>query len=87
MAIHNLPEERQIIKLLEKLALPETERKDWIERIQNGGLNEELAEEIHLRLTTPVESDPQIHNRPSVVLEYTQLVRHWRMSQGAKKFH
>lgn len=87
MAIHNPPEERKIIKLLEKLALPETERKDWIEQIQSNGLNEELAEQIHQRLTTPQADDPHQYNRASVLLQYTQLVRHWRMVQGAKKFH
>lgn len=86
MAIHNPPEERQVIKLLEKLPLPESERKSWVEQIQTSGLTEELAEQIHQRLITPQEGDPQLHNRPSVLLQYTQLVRHWRMAQGAKKF-
>jgi hypothetical protein len=87
MAIHNPPEERQIIKLLEKLALPESVRATWVEQIQSDGLNEELAEQIHQRLTTPQSDDPHIVNRASMVLQYTQLVRRWRLVQGAKKFH
>jgi hypothetical protein len=87
MAIHNPPEERQVIKLLETLALPESERADWVAQIQSSGLTEELAEQIHQRLTTPQPEDPHIHNRANALLQYTQLIRRWRMAQGAKKFH
>ena len=87
MAFHNLSEERQIIKLLEKLALPESERQGWIDQIKLSGLNEELAEQIHQRLITPQPDDPHLYNRANVVLQYTQLMRRWRLAQGAKKFH
>ena len=87
MAIHNPPEERLILKMLEKLPLPESERTSWVEQIQSAGMNDELAEQIHLRLTTPQPGDPHIYNRPGIVLQYTQLMRRWRMVQGAKKFH
>jgi len=86
MAIHNTPEERQIIKLLEKLTFVEAERQAWIDDIQATGMNEELAEAIHQRLSTPAEGEAQAHNRSTVVVEYAQLVRRWRLSLGAKKF-
>jgi hypothetical protein len=87
MAIHNPPEERQIIKLLEQLALPESERTGWIEQIQASGLTEELIEQIHQRLTTPQAGDPHMYNRANILLQFSQLVRRWRLVQGAKKFH
>ncbi len=86
MAIHNSPEERQIIKLLEKLPLPEAERKAWIDEIQNSGMTEELADQIHERLNAPGDGDahPQTHGIHAI--EFTQAVRHWRLAQGSKKF-
>ena len=47
MAIHNTPEERQIVKILEKLATPDAERQAWIDEIHTTGMSEELAEQIH----------------------------------------
>lgn len=83
MAIHNTPEERQVIKLLEKLASVETERQAWIDEIQQTGLTEELAAKIHERLSAPAEGET---HRATVVVEFSQMVRRWRLSRGAKKF-
>ena len=87
MAIHNTPEERQIIKLLEKLAFPEAEKKTWVDQIQTTGMTEELADQIHQHLASPAEGEDHLPNRAVVVVEFSQLVRRWRMAQGAKKFH
>ncbi len=86
MAIHNTPEERQIVKLLEKLPLPETEVKGWIEAIQTSGMTEELATEIHDKLNAPGDGEAAVQNRTTHILEFTQAVRHWRLAQGAKRF-
>lgn len=86
MAIHNTPEERKVIKLIEKLALPADVRQAWINDIQTNGMSEELAEQIHDRLTTPAEGEAPLPNRALVAVEFSQLVRRWRMSQGARKF-
>ncbi len=86
MAIHNSPEERQIIKLLEKLPLPEAERNGWIEAIQTSGMTEELVTAIHDRLNAPGDGEEAVQNRTTHILEFTQAVRHWRLAQGAKRF-
>lgn len=86
MAIHNSPEERQIIKLLEKMPLAEADRKVWIDEIQGSGMTEELAAQIHERLTATGDEEHQIHNRAVYVVEFSQAVRHWRLALGAKKF-
>lgn len=86
MAIHNTPEERQIVKLLEKLALPEAELQGWIDQIRSTGMNEELAEQIHTRLNTPLEGDPQLPNRAILAVEFAQRIRRWRLTLGARKF-
>ena len=86
MAIHNSPEERQIIKLLEKMPFPEAERQAWIDEIQGSGMTEELAAQIHDRLTAAGGEQPQVHNRAMYAVEFSQAVRHWRLALGAKKF-
>jgi hypothetical protein len=84
MAIHNSPEERQIIKLLEKLPVPEDERNTWVNEIQSTGLTEELVTQIHDRLNA--DGEAAISNKTTHILEFTQAVRHWRLAQGAKRF-
>ena len=86
MAIHNTPEERQIVKILEKLASAETERTAWIDQIHTAGMSEELAEQIHQTLTAPGEGDTGVANRALVAVEYAKMIRRWRLAQGAKKF-
>jgi hypothetical protein len=87
MAIHNLPEERQVIKLLEKIAFVEADRQVWVDEIQATGLTEELAEQIHQKLAAPVEVESQALIQAKALVEFSQLVRRWRMARGAKKFH
>ncbi len=87
MAFHNTAEERQVIKLLAKTSLPAEVTGAWVEQIQTVGLSEELAEQIHNRLSHPVEGDAPLHNRAILILEFSQLVRKWRLVAGARKFH
>ena len=86
MAIHNTPEERQIVKILEKLATPDAERQAWIDEIHTTGMSEELAEQIHQYLTAPAEGDNVAGNRALVAVEFAKMVRRWRLALGAKKF-
>jgi hypothetical protein len=86
MAIHNTPEERQIVKILEKLAAPEAERQEWIDQIHTMGMTEELAEEIQQNLTASVEGETGVGNKALVAVEFAKMIRRWRMAKGAKKF-
>lgn len=86
MAIHNTPEERQIVKILEKLATPEAERQEWIDQIHTTGMTEELAEEIQQNLTSSVEGETGVGNKALVAVEFAKMIRRWRMAKGAKKF-
>jgi hypothetical protein len=86
MAIHNSPEERQIIKLVEKIPFAEADRKAWIEQIQATGVSEELVEQIHAHLTSQTDGKAAIPNRAIYSVEFSKAVQHWRMALGAKKF-
>lgn len=86
MAIHNTPEERQIVKILEKLSSPEAEHQEWINQIHTMGMTEELAEEIQQNLTSSVEGETGVGNKALVAVEFAKMIRRWRMAKGAKKF-
>lgn len=82
-------EERQLIKLVEKLTLPDEEKAAWSERIRNGEMSAELAEEIRQKLTAAVEqeSDDRAQaNRTRQLAELTMLVKRWRLSSQSRNF-
>jgi hypothetical protein len=78
-------EERQLIKLIEKLPVPEEEKNNWAERIRNGEMSAELAEEIRLKLATPGEEQDQPARMRSLV-ELAMIVKRWRLTSQSKNF-
>ena len=82
-------EERQLIKLVEKLPLPEDEKNSWAERIRNGEMSEELADEIHQKVAAigePEGDDRAQANRTRYLAELAMLVRRWRFSSQSRNF-
>jgi hypothetical protein len=89
MAKTALQEERQIIKLVEQLPLPEEEKTVWAERIRNGEMSEELADEIRQKITTieePQNDQRGQANRARYLSELAMLVRRWRLSSQSHNF-
>jgi hypothetical protein len=85
-------DERQLVKLVEKLHLPEEDKNGWIERIRNGEMSDELADEVRQKLTgqeeVPSENAEQhaaIRNRH--LTELTMLVKRWRLSTQSRNFN
>ncbi len=86
MPYTNTQEERQLMKLIDKLPLSEEEKTVWNERIRSGDMSAELAEEIRAKLSTPVEGDPHAANRGRYLVELTNLVRRWRLTKESHNF-
>ncbi len=88
MAPKTTPEERQLVKLVEKINAPEEKKSLWIETIQNSGFTEEIAEEVRQLLVTPPENEQQAEavTRTRYMMEFTQLVKRWRLSNQSKHF-
>ncbi len=85
----NTQEERQLIKLVEKLSLSEEEKTSWAERIRNGDMSTELADEIRQHLTTSGEAEGDERaqaNRTQHLAELTMLVKRWRLSSQSRNF-
>ena len=88
MPVHNTPEERQIIKLITKFPGKPEDHQHWIDAIQNGGLTEDVAEEIRLFLVTPPEGEAENDavTRTRLAMEYVQLVKRWRLAYQSRHF-
>jgi len=84
-------EERQFIKLVENLHLPAEEKNGWIERISNGDMSEELADEIRQKLSGPVDAaaenaEQHAATRTRQLTELAMLVKRWRFSHQSRNF-
>lgn len=88
MAKSQTQEERQLLKLVGKLPVAAEEKTAWLEQIQRGEMNDELAETMRERLTAPVENEAtnNSNNRSRYLVELTSLVKRWRFSSQAHNF-
>lgn len=81
-------EERQILKLLDEMPFSEDDHTRLADAIRNDGMTEELAEEIRQLLNNPGEGEghEQAVNRTRVLIQFTNLVKRWRLSQQSRHF-
>jgi hypothetical protein len=82
-------EERQMVKLVEQLPLPEEEKAGWSERIRNGEMSEDLANEIREKITGLHEAEGDQAgqaNRTRYLTELTMLVKRWRLARQSHNF-
>ncbi len=84
-------EERQLIKLVEKLHFPAEEKEGWIERIRSGNMSEELVDEIRQKLSEPVDAaaenaEQHAATRTRQLTELAMLVKRWRFSYQSRNF-
>lgn len=84
-------EERQLIKLVEKLYLTTEEKDGWIERIRNGSMSEELVDEIRQKLSEPVDAtaenaEQHAATRTRQLTELAMLLKRWRFSYQSRNF-
>lgn len=86
MTIKNSPEERLLITLIEKMPAEASEKIAWTEQIQANGMSEELAAQIHEKLTAHVENNPHVAGRARLMLDFSRLVNRWRMASQRKNF-
>ncbi len=84
MAHQNTPAERQLMKFVEKLPLPDEVKTGWSQQIKNEGMTEELREEIRQKLAG--DADIPAATKARYEVELGRLVSQWRMETGAKHF-
>jgi hypothetical protein len=78
-------EERELLKLVERMPAVEENRLRWIDDINENGLREELAEELRNALSTAEseKDDPLLRRR--YLSQLLQIVRRWRLARLTKK--
>lgn len=89
MAKTQTQEERQLLKLVEKLPFPEEEKATWAERIRNGEMSEELADEIRHKITgieEPAGDDRGQATRARYLAELAMIVKRWRLTSQSHNF-
>jgi len=82
-------EERQLIKLVEKMHLPQEDKPALIERIRNGETSKELIEEIRQKLAAPEgaeENDQVTAKRARDLVELNMLFKRWQLSSQSHNF-
>ena len=79
--------ERQLVKLIEGLPLEEADKNLWIDRIRNGEMSQELADEVREKITGLGEEDERAQtNRARYLTELSMIVKRWRLSSQSSNF-
>jgi hypothetical protein len=88
MAKAQSQEERQLIKLIAKLPVTDEDKTAWLEQVQRGDMNEELAEIMRTRLNEPSEEAAKEDGatRSRHLVELASAVRRWRLSNQSHNF-
>jgi hypothetical protein len=88
MAKTNTPEEKQIMKLLEKVSLDDKVRQKWLKRLRDEGMSPELEEEIRKKLLKAPkdETDPDRTTRLSALANLAPLFQRWRLAEQKRSF-
>lgn len=82
-------EERQLVKLIESLPLDDADKNLWIERIRNGEMSQELAEEVRQKISGLSEAEDDERgqaNRARYLSELAMLVKRWRLTSQSTNF-
>lgn len=89
MAVRNTVEEKQLLALIARMAMPEEDRLVWMENIRTNGLSEDLAEEIRHKLSQVHEGESETDKvkRTRNLADLTRIVRQWRLSRQSKQFN
>lgn len=83
-------DERQLIKLVEKMRVPDDDKNRWIEQLKNGQMSEELAAEIRQKLAEVPEGaaadEQHAALRTRHLSELALLVKRWRFTNQSAHF-
>jgi|GEM_PF-2394116 len=86
MSQQSTHEEKQLVKLIEDMPIPDETKGNWIERIETDGLNEELVDEIHAVLTSDSAQVKESTHLIQTNANFTRIVRQWRLTQQTQSY-
>lgn len=79
-----LQEEKQLRVMLESFPIEEAKRNEWIKRLDDSGLSEELAEELRNALSN-LSNEVDAVKRTRYLIRLNEIVRRWRLSRQLGK--
>lgn len=82
-------QERQLVKLIDKIPVTDEEKNAWTERIRNGEMSEDLAGEIREKIVGLQEPEGDEHgqaNKTLLLTELAQVIKQWRFSSQSHNF-
>ncbi len=86
MAIRNTPEERQIMKLIQEMPVPEEHKTAWEKQIRQFGMNQELAEEIRQKLSLSPDDEAETARMARSATEFARLFKRWQFAEQSRNF-
>ncbi len=86
MTAHNLPEEKQILKFIEKVPFSDKDKKNWSGQIRSAGFSQELADSIHKKIAGPKNKKPETPDISHFTIEFNGLVNRWRLASQSRNF-
>lgn len=88
MTHHLSNEDKQFLRLIEKISVEDKIKTTWSESVQANGMTEETAEEMRKFLTTVPENESEADEmaRGMLLMEFTNLLKRWRLAFQSKHF-
>jgi len=88
MTHHLSADDKLFLKFVDKIQTDDETRQKWSQGIQSNGMTEEIAEEIRKALSTVPdgESETSEMGRGRLLVEFTTLVKRWRLAYQSKNF-
>jgi hypothetical protein len=81
------PQTQKLLKLIEKAPFAAEDKTKWQDSLQEFGLTEELANEIHEKLSAlATDTFSSDWEKARFSMDLAAILRQWRMSQGSKQF-
>ena len=85
MSVKLSQEEKQLRTMLEGFPVEENKRDEWIKRLEESGLSEELADELRSTLSNLSEEVDAV-KRTRYLIRLNEIVRRWRLTRQMGRY-
>lgn len=80
-------ETQQLVKFIEKQGFSDEDKQRWLDFLRDNGIDQAIMEEIHQKfLEIPLEKFANDWQRAQNNMEFTKILKRWRMDQASRNF-
>ncbi len=88
MPRRNVSDESRLVEIIKRLPFKKKDIKQWVDTIENSGLNEELAKALRAAVATlPRREDDQGRSHARDAIEIGKIIQRWRLAQNIPGFN